>query len=254
MLLTGLQLIKSGHSLTRFQKLTVYFDYCNESVIPPLLENWQQFQLPHDLDRFMSLLKDADLKGSMNSNKRKQERHCVKHLQDSVTSCGKYMDENPDWFLSYMEPQPVHNAEVNSLSDDVNHSNQPLDVITVEPLSNISHCPSLPSIPAVMKPSLEKSHSISKLDNIVSSLDSWSSSYEDLEHDVNYILNPSLPLKDSILPAYSGWIDILPPISTSVAVPTALPGSSCPRSPSSLSSLSSCDTSTAYLGEMTSEL
>lgn len=66
--------------------------------------------------------------------------------------------------------------------------------------------------------SVSKSESMSpmrtkkpKVESGISSLDSYSSSLEDLEHDINFILNPSLPSKTmNYTSSAQGLIDILP--------------------------------------------
>ena len=69
--------------------------------------------------------------------------------------------------------------------------------------------------------SMSKSQSMSpalrtktKVESGISSLDSYSSSLEDLEHDINFILNPSLPAKTmTYTSSAQGLIDILPHIN-----------------------------------------
>lgn len=246
LLLTGLHLMRSTSCNLnyRFQKFILYFEYCNESVVPPLLENWQRFNLPRDLDRFMSILKDADLKGSINSVKRKQERQCVKHLQDAIAECSKYMEENPAWFLCHLESQLTGQVEGVSLSEDVDCRQPPLDVVTVEQDGG-SRTQSATSIPVLTRLPMEKVSSTRKLNhNSMPSLDSWSSSIEDLEHDVSFILHPRLPNEDSIVSVRDGWIDVLPNIS--------MEGISYrPKSPSSISSSRTCS---ICMEDATSEL
>lgn len=247
--IAAIRLLQSDTDTMGYQKMAVYFDYSSESDIPVLLENWQRYKLMHDIDSFIPTIADTfSLKHEQDLCKNDHQKIYSSTLQEKITAAKIYMAENPDWFhenlQALMPAAPSQRSTIDTHCSSHNlapsHGSQQLELVTVEhnrtltdsekeettdldmtdspspePIRNPRkrHEKSRTSPLAVKKHNYLSSPTAQpkvKVESGISSLDSYSSSLEDLEHDINFILNPSLPSKTLFMSMPQGLVDILP--------------------------------------------
>ncbi|XP_067935694.1 uncharacterized protein [Watersipora subatra] len=196
--LVAMRLLHSQTDLTGYQKVAVYFDYSSESEIPVLIENWQRYRLPQDIEPLVSAFADECPKEKEFDVLPKDypEQIYVQALKKKVSQTKNYISENPDWFHENMRSSSPSEPVTVPLS-------QPLPLVTVEHNCE-KHRPGHERTEVSVKldkelqtvsPSLTLNRKTAQLTqaDAHSNVGSYSSSLEDLEHDIDFILHPCLP-------------------------------------------------------------
>lgn len=217
----ALKLLQSRIDTNGSQKMVVYFDYSSECDIPVLFENWERFRLMQELDLLIPSMLDLYGKdGGTSAWKTEHEQVYVDTLQDKIEEGKKYMSTNPNWFHVNLQPEvstEMSRSESSSFSAEILLSpQQSLAPVTVEHTrprrdSDIErndpdhsdnldiqhHKPSVqPTKPSHRQPSLRHLNPLytpGVLDDCSGLQSPNSSSLEDLEHDIHFILYPSVP-------------------------------------------------------------
>ena len=210
-----MKLLQSQTDVSDNQKLVIYFDYSCESDIPVLLENWQRYKLLQDVNLLIPSIVDDCTKDKDSSDQLKNDhqRIYIETLQQKVTVTKNYMAENPDWFHANMQSDMSDRPSSRPTSPPMNKASQQLPVVTVEynrdrRHSDVTGVANHVEADAVKKsssnhntrspvPTLSR-HRQHKMDSDRHSIvSSYTSSVEDLDHDIDFILNPSLPSRVS---------------------------------------------------------
>jgi len=212
-----MKLLQAQTDATVNQKLVAYFDYSSESDIPVLLENWQRFKLMSELDSLTSTILNVYNKGdaAFNNSIREHQQVYTSTLQEKINACKTYMTNNPNWFHVNLCSEPIveQGREEQSTSPSqmlslvtVEHARHGTTDSQVEPnfvnskttgnSVNVTQTRGLEHYPYINTLSSLQVHEPWQSPNkFPCSLSSYSSSLEDLEHDVDFILHPSLPTK-----------------------------------------------------------
>lgn len=190
------------------RRLVVYFDYSSQCDVPPLLEHWQQYRLPNDLDFLVSTFVENGIKSTSEHTKAKVKLSVSKDLICKIDQAKRYMSEHPDWFHCNLHPPKNVNHSMSLPSTKtkppVTTPSQPIDVIAVEqevPETTSKNTSSLnlhKLSPTLNSTTSRRTGSLSLQSNYatISSLTSWSSGADDLEYDVDFMLNPTLKLQE----------------------------------------------------------
>lgn len=246
-------MLQSRSDTGKSEKIVVYFDYSSESDIPVMLESWQRYRLMHDMPLLISTIADlAGVKDGFDACKQEHEQIYIKTLQEKIDATKTYMADNPNWLHSNLEPSRSITEKVPSTSPSPSSRSTPaqLPVVTVEYNRGRTDSDSVSdyvdSVVIHKNRQSDRSKTSTKLppnssmpplakhkhveNGTLSSLDSYSSSIEDLEYDVDFILNPSLPSKVATMQhsakyhscASARRTQILPDILLATALPSSV--------------------------------
>lgn len=229
----AMKLLQSRCDAGDSQKIAVYFDYSSESDVPVFLENWQRYKVLQDMSLLIPSLVEVCAKGKERNEQwtSEHEQVYIQTLQDKIEITKRYMANNPDWFHLNMQSDIAEEVPPMSFST-FNRSTEPLPVVTVEYNRGPGHADHVDAV--IQSPDFSTGRKIRSLPAVGmqkpckddvdkhSNIDSYSSSLEDLEYDIDFILNPSLPSKARYAVSPNTLLNTLPAILPSIDYTTTV--------------------------------